>query len=244
LALDPRQLQARLALGWVKMFDWDWGGAEQEFMRALDIDRNSAEAHRGYGDLLSALERHKESIREMQRAEELDPLSSTTQSRYARTLYRARKYEEALPHVRRAIELDPNPGNTMPYWILGELYSQIGRYDEAMVNLTKANLHGGDSLGTSGAIATVYARMGKQKEARRMLEAMKASSDPVQFSGPTVAAAYTALGDKDEAFSVLFRLVDEGANLATTIKADPPFESLHSDPRWKELLRRMNFPQE
>ena len=58
----------------------------------------------------------------------------------------------------------------------------------------------------------------------------------------SVARAYTALGDKDEAFKVLFRLVEERNNLATTIKADPPFDSLHSDPRWKELLRRMNFP--
>jgi len=243
LALDPRQLQARLALGWVKMFDWDWGGAEQEFIRALDIDRNSAEAHRGYGDLLSALERHEEAIREMQRADELDPLSSITQSRYARTLYRARKYEEAVPHARRAIELDPNPGNAMPYWILGELYFQMGRYDEAITNMTKAKSQGERAFGISGAIATIYARMGKENEARRILHEMKASMDPAKFSIIPVAAAYTALGDKDEAFKVLFRLVDEGENLATHIKADPPFESLHSDPRWKELLRRMNFPQ-
>ncbi len=244
LALDSSQLQAHLALGWIKMFDWDWAGAEQEFIRALDTDRNSAEAHRGYGDLLSAMERHKEAIREMQRAEELDPNSSVTQARHARALYRARKYEEALPYVQRAIELDPNPGNTMPYWIIGELYSEMGRYDEAIANLTKANLHGGDSIATSGAIATVYARMGKQQQARRMLEAMKASSDPAIFSNITVAAAYTALGDQDEAFKVLFRLVDDGTTFAITIKADPPFESLHSDPRWKDLLGRMNFPQE
>ncbi|MCI0602111.1 protein kinase, partial [bacterium] len=189
LALDPRQLQARLALGWVYMFDWNWSGAEQEFTRALDIDRNSADAHRAYGDLLSSLERHAEAIREMKRAEELDPLSSTTQSRYARALYRAHKYEEALPHVRRAIELDPNPGNTMPYWILGELYSQIGRYDEAITNLRKANLHGGDTVGMSGDIATAYARMGNQKEARRILQELKASTDPTKFSDLTVAYA-------------------------------------------------------
>ena len=96
----------------------------------------------------------------------------------------------------------------------------------------------------SAEIAGVYARMGKQKEARRMLAELKATTDPASFSNAPVAQAYTALGDKDEAFKVLFRLVEERNNLATTIKADPPFDSLHSDPRWKELLRRMNFPPE
>jgi hypothetical protein len=71
---------------------------------------------------------------------------------------------------------------------------------------------------------------------------LKVTTDPSSFSDASVAHAYTALGDKDEAIEVLFSLVKERNNLATTIKSDPPFESLHSDPRWQELLRLMNFP--
>ena len=244
VALDPQLAEAHIALGLVKIFDWDWAGTEQEITRALELDPNSAEAHRTYGELLSALERHAEAIREMQRAEELDPLSSVIQSRYARALWRARKYEEAVLHVQRAIELDPNPGNVMPYWILGDLYVEMGRYDEAIASLKKAQSHGGNAVGISADVAGVYARMGKQKEARRMLEELKATTDPASFSNVELAHAYTALGDKDEAFKVLFRLVEERNSYATYIKAQPPLDNLHSDPRWKELLRRMNYPPE
>ena len=242
VALDPRLPEAHAELSELKSYSFDWAGAEKEIKLALELDANNAEAHRTYGDLLSELERHDEAITEMQRAEELDPQSSVTQSRYARALYRARRYPEAVPHLKRATDLDPNPGNSMPYWILGELYEEMGSYEDAIDSLKKAQSHGARALGISVGMAAVYARMGKRDEARRMLAELKAKTDPASFSQASVARVYAALGDKNEAFKVLFRLVENGDNLAVTIKADPPFESLHTDPRWKKLLRRMNFP--
>ncbi len=244
LTLDSQLAEAHTALGAVKFYDLDWAGAEQEFTRALELDPNSARAHQDYADLLMQLERHAEAIREIERAEQLDPLSSYIQSRYARVLYRARKYEEAVPHVQRAFELDPNPGNAMPHWILAEIYIEMRRYDEAIASFKKYQSHSGrtpSGLETFAGVARAYALMGKPNEARRMLAELKATTDPASFANVTVAHAYAALGDKDEAFKVLFRLVAERNNLATTIKADPPLESLHTDPRWKELLRRMNL---
>jgi serine/threonine protein kinase/tetratricopeptide (TPR) repeat protein len=240
VALDPQLAEAHVALSVVK--GKDWAGAEQELTRALELDPNSAEAHERYADLLMALERHDEAIREIQRAAELDPLSSEIQSRYGRVLYRARKYAEAVPHLQRAIELDPNPGNSMPYWIAAELYAEMGRYDDALANLKTFQSHGGGALSISAGVARVYALMGKPNEARRMLAELKATTDPARFSDIPVARAYAALGNKDEAFKVLFRLVEEREAYATDIKADPPFDGLRSDSRWKELLRRMNFP--
>src|SRR5437879_13541069 len=89
-----------------------------------------------------------------------------------------------------------------------EIYVEMGRYDEAIASLKKAQSHGGNAVGISADVAGVYARIGKQKEARRMLEELKATSDPARFSNLELAHAYTALGDKDEAFKVLFRLVE------------------------------------
>jgi tetratricopeptide (TPR) repeat protein len=240
--LDPQLPEAHVELSDVKFYDFDWHGAEREITRALELDPNSARAHQAYADLLMALERHDEAIREIQRAEHLDPLSSFVQSRYGRVLYRARKYEEAVPYLYRAIELDPEPGNAMPYWILGDIYVQMGRYEQAITNFKKFQSQiGHDPVGSPAGIARAYAHMGKVNEARRILAEMKATTDPSRFSTGPVAQAYTALGDKDEAFKVLFRLVEERTNLATHIKADPGLDSLHTDARWKELLRRMNL---
>jgi tetratricopeptide (TPR) repeat protein len=241
VALDNQLAEAHVALSDVKLYDFDWTGAEQELIRALELDPNSADAHRAYADLLMFLARHVKAISEIERAEQLDPLSSTIQSRFGRVLYRARKYEEAEPHLQRAIELDPNPGNSMPYWIRGELYMQTGRYEQALASLQKARSFGGRDVDLTAAEACVYTRMGKQNEARRMLAELKATTEPSTFANASVAYAYAALGYKDEAFKVLFRLVEEKNNLAVILKADPPLESLHSDPRWKELLRRMNL---
>lgn len=129
----------------------------------------------------------------------------------------------------------------MPYWIFGSVYAEMGRYDEAIASFKKAQSHGARFLDTSAEIACVNARMGKPNEATRILAELKATSDSSTFSTAAVAYAYAALGDKDEAFKVLFRLVEERNNLGTHLKADPPLANLHSDPRWQELLRRMNL---
>jgi serine/threonine protein kinase/Flp pilus assembly protein TadD len=242
--LDPQLPEAHIALGNIKTKDWDWAGAEQELTRALELDPNNAWAHQEYADLLMALERHAEAIREIDRAAQLDPLSSNIQSRYGRVLYRSRQYAEAERHLQQALVLDPDPGNSMPYWILGELYRQMGRFDEAIASFKKYQSHGGRAWSASVGIAGVYARLGKLREARRLLAESKATADPAIFSDAPIARTYALLGDKDEAFKVLFRQVEERNSVATYAKADPPLESLHSDPRWKDLLRRMNFPTE
>ena len=239
--LQPQSAESHIALGAVKTTDWDWSGAELELNRALELDPNSARAHQEYADLLMALERHVEAIREITRAEQLDPLSSNIQSRFGRVLYRARKYEAALPHVKRAIELDPDTGNAMPYWVLGELYRQMDRHDEAIASFRIYESATKRRRDAQTGIAGVYARQGKSNEARRLLAEVKATADTASFSDAPIARAYALLGDRDEAFKVLFRQVEERNNVATYVKSDPPFESLHSDRRWKELLRRMNL---
>ena len=91
--------------------------------------------------------------------------------------------------------------------------------------------------GRSVGIARVYALTGRQREARQMISGLKAPAIGM-------AAVYVALGDKDEAFRVLEKAVQERNSYLVYFKEDPPLENLHSDPRWRTLLRRMNFPPE
>jgi hypothetical protein len=78
--------------------------------------------------------------------------------------------------------------------------------------------------------------MGRKRVARQMISGVKANAY-------TIAGVYATLGDKDEALRILEKAVEERQFLVM-LKVDPPFENLHSDPRWQALLRRLNFPPE
>lgn len=231
--LDRGSAEAHIALSFVKFtYDWDWSGAEAEVKRGLEINPGSLEGHFCYANLLMALGRHEEAIREIQSALKLDPLSPVIESSVGRILYRARRYEEAIPHLKRAIELEPGTKGT--YARLGDVYVQLARYDEALKAYQEAgNLQ--SPLGYQARIGQLYARMGKRKEALATLSGA---------SGKTIQAAgvYAILDDKDRAFKVLDEAITKRDSLLIYFKEDPPFDNLHSDPRWRTLLNRMNFP--
>jgi TolB-like protein/Tfp pilus assembly protein PilF len=247
IALDTSNAEAHICLAQLKkVYEWDWAGAEQGFRRATALDPGSAEAHLLFADLLMALGRHPEAISEMQTVERLDPLSALNQSAFGRVLYRARNYEEAERRLKRALELSPREYGI--YGRLGDVFEQMGRYAEAIESLEKAESLRKDSgsgagRGYTARLARVYARMGRRGEALRMLKDLQRTNEP-RFPKLFAAAAWAVLDDKDEAFKLLFSAIEERNELMIFIKEDPPFDSLHSDPRWKELLRRMNFPTE
>jgi serine/threonine protein kinase/Tfp pilus assembly protein PilF len=235
IELDADNAEALVALSQIKSSrDWDWKGAEQGYKRALELDPSNLDAHFSYANLLMALGRHPEAISEIAIAERLDPLSSLIQSNFGRILYRARKYDEAIQHFKRAIDLDPR--NQGAYGRLGDVYAQIGKYDEAIRMYEKASSLRSDVSGIHPGIAFVYALTGKQQEARQIVSRARRSA-------LERAAVYVALGDKDEAIRVLEKAIEARDALLTFIKTDPRLESLHSHPRWKELLQRMNFPE-
>jgi tetratricopeptide (TPR) repeat protein len=232
LELDDRLAEAYAAQAYVQgMFDWDWTSAEETIRRALALDSNSLDAHYVYALLLMALGRLPEAETHIEYAAQLDPLSAQVHSTYGRILYRARKFDEAIQRLNRAIDLEPR--NAVAYDRLGDVYDQMGKYSEALAWYEKrrASLRN-PSRSDSGDIARVYARMGRVTESRQMLTRL----------GNDSADVYAALGDKDAAFRLLFKNVDERIEWPMFIKADPRFDSLHPDPRWKELLGRMNLP--
>jgi tetratricopeptide (TPR) repeat protein len=231
LELDDRLAEAYAAQAYVEgMFDWDWTGAERTIRHAVELDPNSLDAHYVYALLLMALGRLPEAVTQIEHAAQLDPLSAQVHSTFGRILYRARKFDEAILHLKRATELEPR--NAVAWRRLGDVHDQMGKYGEALAFYEKAQaLLTNPRNGDSEAIARVYAHTGRVSEARQMLKRL----------GDRSADVYAALGDKDAAFRLLFKSVDERINWPIFIKADPLFDSLHSDPRWKELLRRMNL---
>jgi TolB-like protein/Tfp pilus assembly protein PilF len=236
LQIDPTNSSAHTSMCMILInYDHNYSAAEEEVKRAIEIDPGSAEAYVAYGWLLQVLGRHEEVRQKMEKAEQLDPASSKIQGDFGRMLYRARKYDEAEKHLKRSIELDPN--NHGSYLRLGDVYMEMGRSGDAIAMFEKSQ-----SIQPQGAhalrLAVAYARMGNRQAARNALTTTSIRS---AFD---LARLYTALGDTDKAFSVLNESINKRDHLLTNLKEDPSFETLHSDPRWKVILRRLNFPDD
>ena len=234
LQIDPANSSAHTSMCMILInYDHNYSAAEEEIKRAIEIDPGSAEAYVAYGWLLQVLGRHEEVRQVMEKAEQLDPASSRIQGDFGRMLYRARKYDEAEKHLKRSIELDPN--NYGSYGRLGDVYIEMGRFGDAIAMFEKSR-----SIQPQGAhalrLAVVYARMGNRQAA---LNALTTTSNRSPWE---LARLYTALGLPDKAFNILNESIDKHDVLLTNLKEDPGFEKLHSDPRWKLILRRLNFP--
>jgi eukaryotic-like serine/threonine-protein kinase len=236
--LDQNLSEAHSSLAHVKYaFDWDWAGGENEFRRALELDRSNLEAHHYYAIMLMALGRFPESLAEIGRAQDIDPLSSTIQSSFGRILYRARSYDAAISHLRRAIELDAD--NFGAYGRLGDVYEQLGRLPEAIAMQKKAMTLRGEGAFHGARLGRLYALMGRRRDALNVIESSKAGQGGVRYASE-IALTYAALGDKDRAFAWLEKAV-ERRDLVIFLKQDPKFDSLRSDPRFDELFRRVGL---
>jgi TolB-like protein/DNA-binding winged helix-turn-helix (wHTH) protein len=238
LALDPNLSEGHSALSEVFFgYDWNWSGAETEHHRALDLDPNDLDARVRYANFLMALSRHSEAIAQIERAAAIDPLSSGVQSTFGRVLFRARKYEEAAPHFLRAIELDTQ--NYGAYTRLAEVYEQTGKLQGALALVEQSLRIRGADLTKSAALGRIYALVGRRSDALKVIA--KVTKPGSQPTGQDVALAYFALGDNDRGFQWLTRAFDQ-RQLIVYVKADPRFDSVRSDPRFQNLVRRMTMP--
>jgi tetratricopeptide (TPR) repeat protein len=186
-----------------------------------------------------ALGRHTDAIAEMKRAETIDPMSSAIQSTFGRVLYRARLNDDAIPHLQRAIDLDAN--NFGAYGRLADVYEQQGKLDDAISMNQQANQRRQGSMAVrySPALARLFARSGRRREALAMMEEITRQGQAITRA-TEIAGAYVGLGDKDQAFTWLNRGVDARVFIIF-IKTEPKLDRLHDDPRWPALLRRLNL---
>jgi TolB-like protein/DNA-binding winged helix-turn-helix (wHTH) protein/Tfp pilus assembly protein PilF len=242
LGLDPTLAEAHLCLAEIKdEYDWDWSGAETEYKRAIDLNPNFAGAHQRYSTLLSILARHVEALAEARRALELDPLSLSANTEVGYAFYWAREYDQAIAEFRKTLDLDP--GYARAYFGLGRAHLAKGMHEEAIQALRKGvGLYSGSQT-PDGFLGYAYAMAGERDEALRMADGLKRlwkQRDP--DAAYELARAYAGLGDRDRALEWLDKAYQERYPSVRVVRIDPQLDGLRSDPRFQDLLRRMNFP--
>jgi serine/threonine-protein kinase len=246
LALDETLAESYNPLAAVKLYYYrDWPAAERYFRRGIELDPNFAEIHNHYGLCLFLFGRNEEALTEIQRAVELEPLSLRFNLSRAIILFSTRQYDRAIDQLRRTLELEPNFAWAHEW--LGDAYEQKGMHREAIAEWGKAlTLNGEGELAST--LERSYAASGLETAVRALAQKKLERLNEKTGRGDYVPAieyvtAYTRLGEKEQAFAWLTKAVEERNRFALEIKVNPIFDSLRSDPRFAELLRRVGLPQ-
>jgi TolB-like protein/Flp pilus assembly protein TadD len=237
LSLDDRLAEAHTALGGVlNYYDYDFAGAEREYKRAIELNPNYATAHQWYGELLTHLGRHEESLAEMRRALQIDPLSLIINRAYGESYLFARRYDEAIAQLRKTIELEPNFATA--HDTLGSAYQITGDYADGVAEFVKAReIYGKPEI--AALARESFARGGY----REFLRAMTGERRPADLQSHFVAKCLVMLGEKDKALAELNRSFEKREYYLVYLKVDPRFDVLRDDSRFAELMRRIGLPQ-
>lgn len=240
LEIDDTLAEAHASLANITFWhDWDWAGAESEFKRAFELSPNYPLAYQYFASYLVAQGRHQEALSASKRSLAIAPLSLPANVQLARTLFLTRSYDEAIEQCRKTLELDQNFGGA--HLFLGRSYSQKAMYKEALVELEKAkNLLGGNAEIVS-LVGYTFAVSGQRVEALKILEELQRSAKTKYVSPYYLAMVYAGLGEKNKAFEWLERAYVDKEGRLTILKFVPEFDTLHTDSRFANLLRRVGL---
>jgi TolB-like protein/Flp pilus assembly protein TadD len=235
LQLDPNIAEAHVALGNVfTMFDFEYAAGEREFKRAIELSVNNSDAHRAYASYLANVGRADEAISEITLAHRLDPMSFWVSRDVGRVFYESRRYDEALPALREALEMNPN--SPVLYNWLSWTYDKKGMIAESVEMDLKDEAAHGTSEESMVKLKKAFETSGYKGYLRKKLEMANGNSY-------MLGEINARLGNRDEAFRWLEKACDERSLWIAKLKADPELDSLHSDPRFRNLLRRIGLAE-
>jgi tetratricopeptide (TPR) repeat protein len=226
-----------LAYG-ILYFDWDRKSAEGEFKRAIELNPNYAIAHRAYALHLGTMGRFDEATVEIKRSQELEPVSLIGNTLLGSLFYWSRQYDQAIEQFQKALEMNPN--SPFAHVWLGRAYEQRGRLPESMAEFQKASRLD-DTPTVQSALGHDYAVAGRRGEAHKVIDELMETSNRSYVPPTCVAAVYVGLGEKEQALAWLEKAYEiRDANLPQ-LKVDPVWDSIRSDRRFIELLRKVGL---
>jgi tetratricopeptide (TPR) repeat protein len=239
--LDGNLADAHAALGFVRFYyDWDWEGAEDEFKRAIALSPSYASAHSHYAILLLVTNRFAEALNQARLAEQADPVSAAVATGLGRVYYWSGQYHEAIEQFQRVLSMHPEFPEA--HLSMATALAASNNFDAAVRQISYVL---SESLSSSAIadLAYMYARMGEKQLARGMLAKVESlRNENKRYVSPChLAVAYTAVGERDQAFKFLNDGLKERTFEMVYLTINPEYSSLRQDDRWRRLVRKVGL---
>ncbi|MFQ5491557.1 MAG: protein kinase [Phycisphaerae bacterium] len=240
LARDEYLAEAHVALGNYRLeYEWNFAGAEESFLRAVELNPSLTDARLGYANYLVAMKRGDEALDQLDLIQELDPAALYTFENYGGALFMTHNYLRTIRDCRAALEVDTEfwPAHMWLGWAL----AQVGEYSESIEHLRQAWKLNDESTLIAASLGGILANAGQSQEAREILADLKKTEDENYVCPYELATISIGLGDHDEAFAEMHRACDGRAACMPWLQVDPRLDPLRSDPRFDEVLVCVGF---
>ena len=245
LALDSTLAEPHAVLAGVKSEnDYDQKGAEVEYRIALKLNPSYASAHQWYADFLSCLGRHREAIAEVKRAQDLDPLSPIINTEVGAILFKARQRDAAIESLRKTIDMDPSFARA--HQTLGVVYRMSGMCIEGTWEFEKEDSLLGRRTAAEreawyGPLRRAFRANGRKGYYEQLLRQRQVVARTKVVSPMDFAVPHAELGNRDSAFFWLALARDQRNPTVLRIQAEPTWDKLRSDARYKPFLRTLGM---
>jgi len=231
--------KAHTALGIMKLSEWDWKGAEQEFKIAIKLSPENPDAHHWYALYLSAIGKHEQALKSSQHSLSLsmDPYSDIG---YGSILYFAHQFDQMVKLLEETVKKTPNYAPSFDW--LGMAYLQLKQFDKSIEAYRRAVELSDGLAEIKAGLGHAYGMAGRKEEARKVLNELNSLAE--KYYIPPVQIAYVAasLDEIDETFELLEKAYIERTWDLVFIREEPWFDDFHSLPRFVDLLKRIQFP--
>lgn len=242
LQLDDMLAEAHASLANAHVQMWNWPEAEREFRRSIALNPNYATARHWFAGYFRMMRRFDDSLKEIKRAQELDPLSPVLGTNAAGNYLLLNDIDAAVAQCQKVMQLDPK--FPLAHACVGRTYLKQQRYEDAIPAFSRAVELSGRASSYLAQLGYVYARTGRSNDAMAILRELEERYNRRKASGVLLANVHAGFGNRDEVFAWLEKDFQQqsGSELPSiTFRLD--FEELRDDPRYKDLLKRMNLPE-
>jgi TolB-like protein len=238
IELNPSLAEPHAAMAGLKESSWDWAGAESEYRKAIELNPNDAISHHWYSNLLQNWARTMEALAENEKALALDPASPQINANHASILSDLRRYDEAMSEFNRLIASNPDfpvyySFRALLNWRLGDQDAYVADEIIAMKKSGREDL--------ANTFAAGYQKAKLKGACLAAIEWWKARSRQEYVSPYEIATLYALMQDREQTFEWLEKAYAERSGRMEYVKTEEFFQPFRSDPRYTDLLRRMNM---